>query len=133
MTAFIKIFKHIGKFAYMGEGSLEGWMRKIFVNESLMWLRSRHNFNMVESLDEALSEADLEQLTAWEAEDIIKLIISLPTGYRTVFNLYAIEGYSHHEIAQMLSIAETTSRSQLFKAKASLKKLLIKEGFQYGT
>lgn len=133
ITAFTKVFKNIGSFTFQGEGSLEGWMRKIFVNESLMWLRQRHNFNMTESLDEALPEPDLTRLSELESEDIYKLIAALPTGYRTVFNLHVIEGYNHQEISKMLSITESTSRSQLFKAKSILKKVLTEEGLQYGT
>ena len=98
-----------------------------------MWLRRRHNFNLTEALDENLPEHDLSQFSQLEAEDICKMISNLPTGYRTIFNLSVVEGYNHQEIAKMLSIAESTSRTQLFKAKALLKKILTQEGFHYGT
>jgi RNA polymerase sigma-70 factor (ECF subfamily) len=133
MAAFIKIFKSINSFIFQGEGSLEAWMRQIFINESLMWLRRRHNFSMTESLEAGMLEPDLKQLTELEAEDIYKLIAKLPIGYRTVFNLNVIEGYNHQEIGLMLSITESTSRTQLFKAKTILKKMLTKEGYRYGT
>jgi RNA polymerase sigma-70 factor (ECF subfamily) len=133
MTAFIKVFNNIKSFNDQGEGSLEAWMRKIFVNESLMWLRRRHNFSMTETLDEGMDEADLTQMAELESEDIYKLIANLPVGYRTVFNLNVIEGYNHQEIGNMLSITESTSRTQLFKAKAILKKMLTREGYRYGT
>jgi len=133
ITAFTKLFKNIQSFHYQGDGSLEAWMRKIVVNESLMWLRRRHNFNLTESLDETLPEPDLTQFSQLEADDIYKMISTLPTGYRTIFNLTVIEGYNHQEISKMLSITESTSRTQLFKAKALLKKMLLQEGFHYGT
>lgn len=110
-----------------------GWIKKVMINESLMWLRRRHNFHLTESLDEHTPEPELKQFSEMEAEDIYRFISALPTGYRTVFNLSVIEGYSHQEIAESLSITESTSRTQLFKAKAMLKKMLTQEGFQYGT
>jgi RNA polymerase sigma-70 factor (ECF subfamily) len=133
ISAFTKVFKSIKAFTSQGDGCLEGWVRKIVINESLMWLRRRHNFNLTECLEETLPEPDLSQFSALEAEDIYKLISDLPMGYRTVFNLNVIEGFSHQEIAAMLAITESTSRTQLFKAKAILKKTLTREGFQYGT
>ena len=133
MTAFIKVFRNIATFRSEGDGSLLGWMRKIVINESLMWLRQRHNFNLTEALDGAIAEPDLQQFSTLEADEIYKMISDLPTGYRTIFNLHVVEGYSHHEIAGMLSITENTSRSQLFKAKTLLKKMLSQGGFQYGT
>lgn len=133
IKAFTKIFNAIDSFTYKGEGSLEAWIRKVVVNEALMCLRSTHNFNLSESLSNEIPESDLSEFSQLEAEDITKMISDLPTGYRTVFNLYVIEGYTHQEIAEQLSITDSTSRTQLFKAKALLKKALNKEGFQYGT
>ncbi|GHN01151.1 DNA-directed RNA polymerase sigma-70 factor [Cytophagales bacterium WSM2-2] len=133
IRGFSKVFESISNFKYQGDGSLEAWIRKIVVNESLMWLRRRHNFNMTETIEDTLPQIDLSSLGELEAKDIYGLIGQLPTGYRTVFNLFVIEGYSHEEIAAMLKISEGTSRSQLFKAKSLLKKALTREGFQYGT
>lgn len=133
IIAFSKVFKSIKSFNYSGKGCLEAWIRKIVVNESLMFLRKRYNFSLTESLDISIPEPDLTELGRLEAEDILEMINQLPTGYRTVFNLYVIEGYDHQEISMMLNISEGTSRSQLFKAKAILKKVLIKEGYNYGT
>jgi RNA polymerase sigma factor (sigma-70 family) len=133
ISAFTKVFKNIKTFSNKGQGSLEGWVRKIVINESLMWLRRRHNFNLTECLDDALPDPDLTQFSALDAEDINKMISELPMGYRTVFNLNVIEGFSHQEVAGMLSITESTSRTQLFKAKAILRKMLTREGYQYGT
>lgn len=133
MTAFTKIFRGLTNFNYQGPGSTEGWMRRIVVNESLMWLRRRHNFNLIESLDASIPEPDLHAFSEQDAEDVYQLITQLPTGYRTVFNLFVVEGYNHAEIATMLEVSESTSRSQLFKAKALLKKMLTQEGYHYGT
>ena len=133
MNAFLKAFKHIQSFAYQSPGSFEGWLRKIVVNESLMWLRRNHNFNLVESIDDTLPEPGLLPFSSMESDDIYHFITQLPTGYRTVFNLFVVEGFDHAEIAAMLSISEVTSRSQLFKAKAMLKKMLTQEGYHYGT
>lgn len=133
ITAFTKIFNRIDSFSYQGDGSLQGWMKKVVINEALMWLRRRHSFTMMESVHELMEESSLETLADMGAEDIYQLITQLPTGYRTVFNLYVVEGYAHQEIADLLSITESTSRTQLFKAKAMLKKMLTQEGFGYGT
>jgi RNA polymerase sigma factor (sigma-70 family) len=133
IVAFGNAFKSIRSFKYRGPGSLEAWLRKIVINESLMWLRKRHNFNLTETIDERVPEASLKQFSESGADDIYKMITQLPTGYRTVFNLNVIEGYSHEEIGTLLGISEGTSRSQLFKAKALLKKMLTREGFHYGT
>ncbi|MCZ8214865.1 MAG: sigma-70 family RNA polymerase sigma factor, partial [Cyclobacteriaceae bacterium] len=133
ITAFTKIFNRIDSFSYQGDGSLQGWMKKVVINEALMWLRRRHSFALVDSVNELTEEESLETLSTMDAEDIYQMITQLPTGYRTVFNLYVVEGYAHQEIAAMLSITESTSRTQLFKAKALLKKMLTQEGFGYGT
>lgn len=133
ISGFTKIYQHVSTFRYEGAGSLNGWMKRIMINESLMWLRRRHNFHLTETLDETTPEPSMDQFSQLEAEDIYRFITELPTGYRTVFNLSVVEGYSHQEIAESLKITESTSRSQLFKAKALLKKLLTQEGFHYGT
>jgi len=133
ITAFTKIYQQVSGFTYQGEGSLRAWIQKIVINDSLMWLRRRHNFHLMESLDTIVVEPETNSLSQLEAEDIYQLITELPTGYRTVFNLAVVEGYNHAEIAAALDISESTSRTQLFKAKAMLKKLLTREGFHYGT
>jgi RNA polymerase sigma-70 factor (ECF subfamily) len=133
IITFTKAFKHISDFHYKGDGSLKGWIKKILINEALMRLRKKYSFNLLERVDDHEVETSLEILTELEAEDIYKTIDQLPEGYRTVFHLHVVEGYSHEEIGQMLSITDSTSRSQLFKAKAHLKKILTREGFHYGT
>lgn len=133
ITSFTKIFESIKNFTYRDEGSLEAWIRKIVINYSLMWLRKHHNFSLTETLDENLQEPDLSDVAGLGAEDILFIISKLPTGYRTVFSLNVIDGYTHEEISKLLNITESTSRSQLFKAKSLLKKTLLHEGYYYGT
>ncbi|WP_025762904.1 RNA polymerase sigma factor [Dyadobacter tibetensis] len=118
-----KVFSKIDQFN--GEGSLEGWIRRIIVNEALGYLRKQKR-GMEESLhlnaeyyaDGVAADADME------AESLLSFIQELPTGYRTVFNLYAIEGYSHKEISELLDISESTSKSQLHRARQLLQKRL---------
>lgn len=132
IVGFNRIFSSLEAFVHKGSGSLEAWMRKIVVNEALMALRKRHNFHLTESLDPNLHEPELEELAELDGEEIYAAITALPTGYRTVFNLAVVEGYSHEEIAEMLAISAGTSRSQLYKAKSLLKKMLHREGLKYG-
>jgi RNA polymerase sigma-70 factor (ECF subfamily) len=129
VEAFYKILTNIHYFK--NEGSLEGWMRRIVVNEALMFLRKQHNFNMTVEINTQL-DTEAEPLTAVDelaAQDILDLLDGLPTGYRTVFNLYVIEGYKHREIADLLGISIHTSKSQLILAKKKLQDLL--EGLNY--
>lgn len=123
VAAFTKVFARIGQFK--GEGSFEGWIRRIMVNESLTWIR-QHKFMQKElDLEAADYEPDFNMLEdKLQEEDLMKLIEGLPVGYKTVFNLYAIEGYSHKEIAAMLGINENTSKSQLSRARVYLQKQL---------
>lgn len=133
MIAFVKVFKNIKSFTYRDGGSTEAWIRKIVINEALMWLRKRNNFNLTEALDGNNPEHGVGEISQVDGEHLYHLILELPPGYRTVFNLNVIEGYDHHEIAEMLNIAESTSRSQLFKAKQLLKRKIEKEDIHYGT
>ncbi len=128
LTGFTKVFSRLGGFEYRTEGSLEAWIKRIMVNESLMFLRRHYRFGLVaESYADAL-ESNSSAEAALSAEEIYALVLQLPTGYRTVFNLYVIEGYSHGEIAEQLGISEYTSKSQLSKARAALRTLLNKHG-----
>ncbi|UXP31382.1 sigma-70 family RNA polymerase sigma factor [Reichenbachiella agarivorans] len=125
---FLKIFSKINTFEYRGKGSLEGWMKRIVVNESLMLLRKRkHHLVEINQSDEKMKYADSIDSNLIET-DILEQIKKLPKGYRTVFNMYAIEGYSHKEIGEKLGISENTSKSQLSKARASLIKSLVHIG-----
>lgn len=133
IMAFTKVFKYLDRYEDQGDGSLQAWIRKIVMNEALMWLRRRHNFNLTETADESLAVPDLSEFSDLPANDIQQFIAQLPIGYRTVFNLYVVEGFAHAEIASKLGISESTSRTQLLKAKTQLKKMLTQEGFHYGT
>lgn len=124
VVAFTKIFERIHQ--YKGDGSFEGWIRRVMVNESLGFLRKNKNMYVETDIEAAEREPNYEQLdSALEAEDLMKLIEGLPTGYRVVFNLYAIDGYSHQEIAGQLGISENTSKSQLSRARMQLQKRLL--------
>lgn len=121
---FIKVFNKIGSFS--GKGSLEGWIRRIMVNTSLDYLRKIKNerFNVsVEDIEFKLSE-DQMAITSLQAEDLLNLVKALPVGYRTVFNMYAIEGYTHKEIGIELGVSENTSKSQYSRARTLLQKKL---------
>lgn len=124
ITGFTKIFSRIDQFK--GEGSFEGWMRRVIVNEALSQLRKTRNLYLETDLEVADRQPDWNSLeNSLEAEDLLKLITDLPEGYRIVFNLYAIDGYSHKEIAEQLGISENTSKSQLSRARTWLQKNLL--------
>lgn len=123
--SIVKVFDKIGQ--YKGEGNFEGWVRRIVVNDCLMYLRKNSVMSKEIDLDEAHQEPNLSvQEDKLEEEDLIQLINQLPAGYKAVFNLYAIEGYSHKEIAQQLNISENTSKSQLSRARKWLQNQLEK-------
>lgn len=128
ITGFVKVFSKITTFEYRGKGSLEGWIKRIMVNECLMALRKRkHEKVGLDTISNFLDNGT--QIDSHlHAEEIFKAVQNLPKGYRTVFNMYAIEGYSHKEIGEKLGINENTSKSQLSKARSSLKKTLYKLG-----
>lgn len=123
VTAFMKVFEKIEQFK--SEGSFEGWIRRIVVNEALTFLRRNRSMYVETELENADREPDYEQISDHlEAEDLLKMIAELPAGYRVVFNMYAIDGYSHKEIASQLGISENTSKSQLSRARVYLQKML---------
>ena len=117
LQGFLKVFTNLHKFKH--EGSFEGWIRRIMVNTCISYLRKK---NLVDLSDEeyVFNDAATENLENTSVEDIQKLIDKLPEGYKVVFNLFAIEGYKHSEIAEKLCISESTSKSQLFKARKLL-------------
>lgn len=119
--SFVKIFTSCGSFSYSGEGSLTAWIRKVTINRALNYLRDNKRIQFAANIDEipdvAIEPPDTETLTS---DEIATLIRALPDGYRTVFNLYAIEGKSHKEIAKLLGIKENSSASQYLRAKALL-------------
>lgn len=124
VKAFAKIFERIDQFK--GEGSFEGWIRRVVVNEALTFLRRNRSMYLETELEAAEREPDYKHLSDHlEEEDLLKMIQQLPSGYQMVFNLYAIDGYSHKEIAAQLGISENTSKSQLSRARTYLQKLLV--------
>lgn len=121
-TDLSKFFSSIRSYSY--EGSFEGWMRRIFVNTALEALRKNDLLRNGVELDalEPQQEADYSAVEKISADELMELIAQLPPGFRTVFNMFAIEGYSHREIAETLNINESTSRSQYTRAKRLLQK-----------
>jgi RNA polymerase sigma factor (sigma-70 family) len=122
--SFISIFSHIHQFKFAG--SFEGWLKRITVNAAIKILQKRKIKVIGITNDQhELISPDFNVYSDLSTEEILKLISQLPDGYRVIFNLYAIEGYSHEEIAVMLNIKTATSRSQLSKARAILKDRII--------
>lgn len=120
---FIKIFENLVH--YKHEGSFEGWVRRIIVNTALEKYRSKHNLYRIDDIDEIAepnAEPDNEDYAGLEAVDLLQIIRELPPKYRMVFNLYAIEGYSHKEISKMVNISEGTSKSNLSRARVILQR-----------
>lgn len=113
---FIKVYNNLQKFR--GEGSFEGWIRRIFVNTSIEHFRKKNKLRTVADPEEKnIEDTSLTALDNLGEKDILQLIQELSPGYRTVFNLYVVEGFAHKEIAEMLGISEGTSKSQLARAK----------------
>lgn len=122
---FIKVFRKIG--SYRGEGSFEGWIRRIFVNTAIEQFRRKTYMQPITEREENSVEATyLSVLDNLAEKDIIKLVQQLSPGYRTVFNMYVVEGYTHRQIAESLGISEGTSKSQLSRAKIILQDLVKK-------
>lgn len=129
--AFYKILSKID--TYKGEGNFEGWMRRIVVNECLMFIRKNVNLHMTIELNESLNgssesdDFDAESEYPFSMEEVYAAIQSLPDGYRTIFNLYVIDELKHREIADVLHISINTSKSQLILAKKRLREILKKK------
>lgn len=125
LDGFMRVFEKIDQFRE--DGSFEGWIRRVMVTESLMFLRKTKQLRQEVSIDDVQVEPDYAWAdTAIHEQELMRLVNQLPDGYRTVFNLYAIEGYSHAEIAEMLGISEGTSKSQLSRARALLQASVLK-------
>lgn len=133
VNGFLKVFMNLNSFQF--KGSFEGWIRRIMIRESISYLRKQQ---FVVYDDEVFEKQGLDTFTSTTAdmdvEHIQRLIDELPEGYRAVFVLYAVEGYKHREIAELLDISENTSKSQLFKARQVLQeKLKAQNIIGYGT
>ena len=122
---FIKVFKKLD--SYRGEGSFEGWIRRIFVNTAIEHFRRKtYQQPITEQHENTVEGRSLSALDSLAEKDILKLIQELSPGYRTVFNLYVVEGYTHKEIGELLNISEGTSKSQLARAKLALQDMVKK-------
>ena len=132
INGFVKVFKHLHTYRF--EGSFEGWIRTIMVRESISFLRKKQFLVFDEDAYKNRGETDMYIGTQFEVDHIQSLIDELPEGYKMVFVLYAIEGYKHQEIGEILGISENTSKSQLFKARKQLQKRLKEQNIVgYGT
>ena len=131
ITAFMKVFANLKKFEH--KGSFEGWIRRIMVNECISYIRAQKKVSFLE--DEYYVEDSFNNIESnLNVDDIQALIDALPDGYKMIFNLYAIEGYKHQEIATMLGINEGTSKSQLCHARKMLKEQVLKlKNYSHGT
>jgi RNA polymerase sigma factor (sigma-70 family) len=122
---FVKVYSNISK--YKGTGSFEGWIRRIIVNTAIEHFRKK---NMLYAIDEKteiqLADENSNVFNQLEAKELLEIIKSMPAGYRTVFNLYAVEGYTHKEIATMMNLTEGTSKSQYARAKSWLQEKIKK-------
>ena len=125
-NAFANMFSHIAEFEYRGSGSLYAWAKKIVVNEALKFLKTKERHELLKENYEVVddSDDDIPSLSNIPPDVILQMLTRLPTGYRTVLNLYVLEGKSHQEIATLLGIAKDTSASQLYKAKKMLAKMM---------
>jgi len=124
---FIRVFTNLK--AYRGDGSFEGWVRRIIVNTAINHYKANTKYSRDLSVDEVHISANIDNdaLSRLSTEELLKLVQELPDGFRMVFNLFVIEGYDHKEIGQMLGVTENTSKSQLHRAKIALQKKLLKE------
>jgi RNA polymerase sigma factor (sigma-70 family) len=119
---FIKVYRNLHRFR--AEGSFEGWVRRVFVNTSIEHFRKKSTqlSSVSEKEENTIEDVDITALDSLAEQDIINIVQELSPGYRTVFNLYVVEGYSHKEIGELLGISEGTSKSQLARAKSILQK-----------
>jgi len=122
---FVKVFKNLEKFR--GEGSFEGWVRRIFVNTAIEHLRRKTQLVSIgEKEERTIPQNEKTAIDSLAEKDILALIQQLSPGYRTVFNMYVIEGYTHKDIGEILGISEGTSKSQLARARVILQQMVIK-------
>ena len=133
ITGFFKVFTNLQSFK--AEGSFEGWIRRIMVNQCISQLRKdkKLDFNDTTVIENSIEHVSYQE-TNFEVDEIQKIIDTLPNGYKTVFVLHAIEGYKHSEISELLQISESTSKTQLFKARKLLQKqITAQQKIKYGT
>ena len=130
LDGFYKFFKNIALFSYRSEAELYTFLKRIMINECLMMLRRKNSFSIV--TEAAAEEIPLQEeaLDNLSAKEIFDLIVQLPVGYRTVFNLHVLDGYKHEEIAQQLKISVGASKSNLAKARMNIQKMLKEANFK---
>lgn len=122
-NGFVKVFQNLHKFRK--EGSFEGWIRRIVINTCIEFYRKKvKRYDITEVHENTIEDHDLNVLDTMAENDLLEIINGIAQGYKTIFNLYVVDGYSHKEIAEKLGISEGTSKSQLARAKGALKKLL---------
>jgi RNA polymerase sigma-70 factor (ECF subfamily) len=132
VQGFLKVFQNLRHFRF--EGSFEGWIRRIMVRESISYLRKQQFVVFDDEVYQKHQQGEVNGHGDLDADHIQEMIDQLPQGYQMVFVLYTVDGYKHHEIAELLSISESTSKSQLFKARKMLQGQLKKQKILgYGT
>lgn len=129
LNGFYKFFTAIEQFSYTGTGSIDPYLKKIMINECLMFLRKKDGLKIIDEDHAAEMAANDEIIGRLSADEIFSLITTLPSGYRTVFNLFVVEGMGHKEIAELLGVTEGTSKSQLNKARIMLQKEMRKREY----
>ena len=127
LDGFTNAYKNLSKFEYRGAGSLKAWLKKIMINQCLMFLRKKSNVLAQTDEIDHLNEPsiDTNAIAQLSMKELLEMIHQLPSGYRTVFNLNVFEGMTHKEIGILMDISENTSKSQLHKAKALLQKTIL--------
>ena len=127
---FVKVFSKLN--LYKGKGSLEGWVRRVLVNTCLDQIRKKVKLNMNVSMDEVeyMIEHNGYIIEGLSAKDLLEMVNSMPDGYRVVFNMFAIEGYSHKEIAKELGVSENTSKTQYLRARGYLRIKMEEQGIE---
>ena len=133
LEGFYKVFKSLKKFQYESDEAFFGWVKRIMVNQALMQLRKNKDIQLLAINEDLDKEVDISPISLLETTDLLQMIRSIPIGYRTVFNLYEVEGYSHQEISDQLGVSIGTSKSQLFKAKKLLREMLDSKNEDYGS
>ena len=133
LEGFYRVFKSLKKFQYESDQAFFGWVKRIMVNQALMQLRKNKDIQLLAINEDLDKEVDISPISLLETTDLLQMIRSIPIGYRTVFNLYEVEGYSHQEISDQLGVSIGTSKSQLFKAKKLLREMLDSKNEDYGS
>ena len=119
---FIKIFRNLDK--YKGEGSFEGWVRKIITRTAMTYIRDNKKFSRHTALEHAFEDKESNVLDKLAEKEIAGIVSTLPPGYKKIFMLYVIEGYNHREIAEILGCSESTSKSQFYRSRTRIQQLL---------